>query len=76
MIQTLTERCWGNGKAKKLYIHAGKYDLYTDFHMVHSALEKIMVGIVRHLYYFLLKIYSVTLPNDYITIINQRLNVT
>lgn len=50
MIQTLIERCWDNGKPNKLYIHAGKYDLYTDLHMVHSVLEKIMVDIVRHLY--------------------------
>lgn len=61
MIQTLVQRCWDNGKANKLYIHDRKYDLYTDFHMVHSALEKIMVDVVRHLYYFLLKIYSVML---------------
>lgn len=33
MTQTLIQRCWENGKAKKLYIHDMKYyDLYTDSH--------------------------------------------
>lgn len=51
-------------KANTLYIHDRKYDLYTDFHMVRSALEKIMVDIVRHVYYLLPKIYSVTLASN------------